>query len=143
MYALRANGQIARWGEGILTPTLVSGISDAVDIAAGWGSACALRANGEVVCWGRGERGQHGDGLAESNRAAPSGKVLFKVGTAPVVSISGDDASFCSVHADGQVNCWGENSGGNLGDGTTNTAFEPVLAERWDTRIDYPDMLVQ
>jgi len=140
MYGLRANGQVAHWGDGLSVPALVGNLSDAIDIAAGDGSACALRANGDVMCWGRGESGQHGDGLGETNRTAPTSRVVFKPGWEAVVALSGDEASYCALHAYGTVSCWGDNGGGNLGDGTTNIAFEPVLAERWDTRIDYPSV---
>jgi alpha-tubulin suppressor-like RCC1 family protein len=40
----------------------VSGISTAIDIAAGSEHACALLSSGEVWCWGRNHFGQLGDG---------------------------------------------------------------------------------
>jgi alpha-tubulin suppressor-like RCC1 family protein len=35
-----------------LTPVVLDGLSDAVQVASGAGATCALRANGRVACWG-------------------------------------------------------------------------------------------
>ncbi len=52
------------------TPVEVSGIDDAVDIAAGWYHTCVIRSSGEIWCWGQNDSKQLGDGTREI-RAAP------------------------------------------------------------------------
>jgi alpha-tubulin suppressor-like RCC1 family protein len=47
-----------------LVPVATLGVTDAVELGAGWAHACALRASGSVVCWGDGTLGQLGNGVA-------------------------------------------------------------------------------
>ena len=46
------------------TPVPVVGLTDAVELAAGFDFVCARRATGAVVCWGANDYGQLGDGIA-------------------------------------------------------------------------------
>ena len=63
-------------GNGSLTtpqppvPVLVSGLTNAVAVAAGGVHTCALLADGTVRCWGDNLHGQLGDGFTV-NRLAP------------------------------------------------------------------------
>jgi alpha-tubulin suppressor-like RCC1 family protein len=84
--ALRRDRTVSCWGgnafgelgngslNGTLIPSVVSGLSDAVQIseasALGGRSFCALRSNGAVVCWGANNLGQLGDGT-NLNRSTP------------------------------------------------------------------------
>lgn len=45
-------------------PYVMPGISDAIDIVAGYSHACVLRSGGTVACWGDGRLGALGDGPA-------------------------------------------------------------------------------
>lgn len=71
------NGTIQCWGQGALgdgsyysdgtePPVTVSGITNAVQVAAGLYTTCAVLATGKVRCWGDNSNGQLGDGLAPS-----------------------------------------------------------------------------
>ena len=53
------------------TPVLVSGVSGAVDLAAGFSHTCALESDGDVVCWGENSDGQLGDGT-NTDRLVPT-----------------------------------------------------------------------
>ena len=49
------------------------------------------------------------------------------VGISDAVAISVGDDSFCALHRDGGVSCWGENNdAGQLGDGTREPHIDPV-----------------
>ncbi|MET0791108.1 MAG: protease pro-enzyme activation domain-containing protein [Polyangiaceae bacterium] len=45
---------------------------------------------------------------------------------APVVSVAGGALYSCAVRSDGTVHCWGDNSSGQLGDGTMTQRNSPV-----------------
>jgi alpha-tubulin suppressor-like RCC1 family protein len=105
------------------TPVAISGLpTDIVDIAAGWGHACALTAAGQVWCWGKNNSGQLGDGT-RTDRATPvpvnalTGIVALTAGLGHTCALDGGG---------GAVQCWGSNSSGQLGDGTTTDALTPV-----------------
>jgi alpha-tubulin suppressor-like RCC1 family protein len=76
---------------------------------------------GTVYCWGNNDDGELGDGTSV-NTFVPvrmrnaDGSVLSGVTDISV----GEDHS-CAVLASSQVRCWGYNSRGRLGDGTTTT----------------------
>lgn len=48
-----------------LSPTLVMGLDDAIDISTGFGHSCAIRETGALVCWGNNQRYQLGDGTRD------------------------------------------------------------------------------
>lgn len=52
-----------------LTPSDVSGLSDATDISTGFSHSCAIREAGGIVCWGRNDRYQLGDGTRDARYA--------------------------------------------------------------------------
>jgi alpha-tubulin suppressor-like RCC1 family protein len=103
------------------TPAQVSGLTDVVAVAAGYGHSLALKSDGTVWAWGFNGHGQLGDGTTET-RTTP-----FQVnGLAGVVKIAAGDAHSVAVKSDGTVWAWGSNVGGQLGDGTTTDRLEPV-----------------
>lgn len=137
--ALISNGTVKCWGadyrgqlgngkteQAALTPVMVSGISNAVAISAGWTHACAVLATGSVECWGEGEgfgsdAGVLGDGTTEGS----STPVLVSgLNTATSVSVGLEDT--CATLSDGSAWCWGEGYAGGLGDGTLVGSLTPV-----------------
>ncbi len=114
------------------SPTEVTGLTDAVEVAAGDAHTCARRATGEVLCWGRnfpngrvdgsdGTGGAVGDGTT-TNRLVPT-PVLGLTGA---VQLTGGGTHSCALRAGGDVLCWGGNNSGQLGDGTTTTRLVPT-----------------
>jgi hypothetical protein len=91
-------------------PTALSGIDDAVRIAAGMHHACAVRANGVVECWGDNTRGQLG--VATPAVAFQRQKIA---GLPPAVDVAAGFAHSCARTKDGEVWCWGQNWQGDLG----------------------------
>lgn len=94
------------------SPVTVATISDATEIALGWGHACARRATGAISCWGDGTVGQRGDGTT-SPVLAPSG--VTGISDASHVSAGGGDS--CALTLAGAMLCWGDDGSGELGDG--------------------------
>ena len=115
-WGLNSKGQL---GDGTTnnssTPVKVAGLTDVVQIAMGDGYTCALLDSGDVECWGWNNFGELGNGTTTDSKSPvqvsglPSG----------VQAISGGDASVCAVLQSAQVDCWGDNSLGELGNGST------------------------
>jgi alpha-tubulin suppressor-like RCC1 family protein len=127
-WGLNTSGQlgISNTAPSNTAPTAVLGGGGSIsarDIAAGRNHTCAVRANGTVACWGSNASGQLGDGTT-TTRLVP---VPVGNPAGPVVAVAAGDAHTCALEASGQVRCWGDNSSGQLGDGTTANRLIPGL----------------
>ncbi len=136
--ALTTAGGVLCWGRGPagqvgdnsnspndrLTPVPVIGLSgSAVAVSAGQEFSCALLATGAVECWGRGDKGQMGNGSNQYSNLVPTQVTGLSSG---VVAISAGSIHACALMSTGAVKCWGNNSSGELGDGTTTDSNVPV-----------------
>ena len=95
----------------------VSGISNAIFIAAGYNHACAVIEGGAVVCWGSGSRGKLGD---DTGNNSPVPVTVQDLGGAAVAVDAGDEHS-CAILESGAMKCWGYNFQGTLGNGQAPT----------------------
>jgi len=102
-------------------PTVVSGLSDVVQIATARSFSCARRAD-DVTCWGENTVGQLGDGTI-TNQPIPTTSV--ELATSPATIVLGSSHA-CARFSDGTGACWGSNAFGQLGDGTILNHFTPV-----------------
>jgi alpha-tubulin suppressor-like RCC1 family protein len=140
--ALLSNGMIQCWGNnqyGQLgngtatdssTPVTVQGISNAVAVSAGDYHTCAMLSDGRVQCWGLNIRGQLGTGTFDNSLIPVT---VAGIATATAIAAGGDgmgESYSCALLSDKTVNCWGDNSFGELGDGTTNYSSTPVEVVR-------------
>ncbi|HML52292.1 MAG TPA: putative Ig domain-containing protein [Propionicimonas sp.] len=91
---------------------LESGVS-AISIMAA--HVCALTTEGSVKCWGRNNYSQLGDATT-TNRSTPVTVPGLPSGIAAVTTGSFHS---CVLSNAGTVSCWGDNSVGQIGDGTT------------------------
>ncbi len=93
---------------------------------------CALMSDGTVRCWGRNDYGQLGDGTTTSRATPAAVPGLSNVTEVAVgrgfTTVTGHT---CARLADSTVRCWGYNSHGQIGDGTTTnrpTPYDPGVA---------------
>ncbi len=106
-----------------LTPMDVSGLTSGLTaISAGYYHTCALTTAGGVECWGENTYGQLGDGT-NTNRLTP---VAVSGLASGVTAIAAGYFHTCALTTAGGVECWGENTSGQLGDGTTAERLTPV-----------------
>ncbi len=133
--ALTTAGGVKCWGDNSFgqlgdgtttrrtTPVDVSGLTSGVTaIAAGNFQTCALTAAGGVKCWGWNNYGQVGDGTTTERHTPVDVSGL----TSGVTTIAAGVFHTCAVTASGGMKCWGDNSYGQLGDGTTTARLTPV-----------------
>jgi alpha-tubulin suppressor-like RCC1 family protein len=129
--ALRRGGMVACWGfneDGELgtpapwprspQPVTVTGLTDAVAIAAGAFHTCAIRRGGAVACWGYNHSGQLGNGTTVSSTSP-----VPVAGIDDATSIAGGRYHTCAVHRTGTMSCWGSNDYGAIGNGTDHNYF--------------------
>ncbi|WP_147443554.1 RCC1 domain-containing protein [Corallococcus sicarius] len=102
-----------------------------VELAAGAEHGLALREDGTVWAWGFNSNGQLGNGLPDSQQAAPT-QVKNAQGTGPlsnIVSITGGNWHSLAVDGEGHAWAWGFNIRGQLGDGSTTRRFLPIAVQ--------------
>ncbi len=99
------------------TPAEVTSLGGlaAIQVTAGAAHTCVLLVDRTVRCWGDDSSGQLGDGTPGGSSAVP----VSPVGLSDVISVSAGATHSCAVRSDGTARCWGDNSGGLLGRGTT------------------------
>jgi alpha-tubulin suppressor-like RCC1 family protein len=103
------------------SPVSVMGLSSGVAaVGVGDSFSCALLTNGEVRCWGNNASGQLGNNFLASSTTpvavgdASTGNALTG---ATFLSVGAHHA--CVVLSSGGAKCWGGNTSGQLGDGTS------------------------
>ena len=88
----------------------------ATHLAGGASHTCAVLGSGGVACWGNNFNGQIGDGTTVTPRLGPTAAL----GVLDAIDVVAGAAHTCAVLSSGHVLCWGVNTVGQLGDGTTS-----------------------
>ena len=110
-----------------LSPVLVAGGLTFTAVTAGGGHTCGVTSTGAAYCWGWNGDGELGDGTV-TNRLVPvrvAGSLNFAAVT-PGFYFPTGEGNTCGVTTAGAAYCWGLNSHGQLGDGTTTNRSSPV-----------------
>ncbi len=102
----------------------VSGLSGSVtQLSAGSSFTCALLGLGGVQCWGYNYDGELGNGTTNSSATTSPVNVSGLNGVTQIVSGS---SHTCALLNTGQVQCWGYNYNGQLGNNSTLNSSVPV-----------------
>ncbi len=117
--------------DSVYTPEQVLGLGGVIAVAVGQAHTVALKSDGTLVGWGENESGQLGDGsLVYRPTPVPVAAGLSNVTAIASSGIFSQQSlrvsNTLALRADGSVWAWGENSDGQLGDGTKITRTTPV-----------------
>ena len=111
------------------TPVDVVGITDAREIAAGVWDACAILSNGALRCWGNNDGCNLGTGDWTGHASPTPVSGIDGSANGSAISVAATSEHTCSLMNDGSVRCFGSNSDGQLGDGTTSDSCYPIAAQ--------------
>ena len=132
--ARRRDGSIRCWGDnfygqigdGVSTrvsaPTAVPGITNAVEIRAGGNTTCARLVDNTVRCWGSNSLGAVGDGSMDDRVGSPR----TVSGLSGVAQLAMGEGHSCARLSTNALRCWGSNTFGELGNGSTTFSRTPV-----------------
>ena len=118
-------------GDGTTTdryvPTTVAGLTEEIlAIQTKEAHTCVITANRRVKCWGENAYGQLGDGSTQ-NRLTPVDVALPPAVTVAAIAVGVTHS--CALTPDGSVYCWGSNTAGELGNGSTQDQLLPVAVQ--------------
>jgi alpha-tubulin suppressor-like RCC1 family protein len=133
--ALTSQGTVLSWGNnsggqlgnGIFSyqsniPVVVGGANDIIAISASGLHSLALKSDGTVIGWGQNNIGQ----LTSNANFPLQNSPIAIAGVNNIVSISAGGNHSLALRSDGIILSWGDNSMGQLGDGTTTGRYDPV-----------------
>ncbi|MBC8131596.1 MAG: hypothetical protein H7X95_01340 [Deltaproteobacteria bacterium] len=108
------------------TPVAVPGLTNCIRITGGAGHTCAVRGDTTTVwCWGRNSDGQAGQPASTTPILTPR-QVPNLDG---VVDVQAGDRSTCAQQTGNRIFCWGDNTRGQLGDGTLTSRGAPTRVQ--------------
>ncbi|WP_307481548.1 RCC1 domain-containing protein [Microbacterium trichothecenolyticum] len=145
VYALLSDNTVAAWGDNwfgqlgtggtqnsVTSPAVIPGLSNVTQIAAASQQVYFLLSDRTVRALGRNAWGP--ENAPDGRGALGNGNTTSDVSTVPVVvsnlanvtQIAGGSSFGLALMGDGSVRAWGNNSSGQLGNGTTTSSAVPV-----------------
>jgi len=104
------------------TPSAVRGGLTFTKVVTGGAQSCGLVAGGMAYCWGNNNAGAIGDSTRDTSRLTPvrvAGGLTFS-------AVVAGGAFTCGLTGAGAAYCWGDNTYGQLGDGTKLPRVAPT-----------------
>jgi alpha-tubulin suppressor-like RCC1 family protein len=94
-------------------------------VTTGSAHTCALKAGGAAYCWGNNEAGQLGIGSTDANAHSTPVQVT---GGLVFASLTAGTIHTCGLTSAGVAYCWGDNTSGEIGNGTTGGPLAAPVA---------------
>jgi alpha-tubulin suppressor-like RCC1 family protein len=125
--ARKRDGTVWCWGQGsdgalgtgsnqnARAPVQVAGVPPAQDIGTSGGNTCMVAVDGGLWCWGSNVFGESAQPAGTRSVLAPT----LIAGLGPAAEVETGQNHTCARLRDGTVWCWGYNSSGQVGDGTS------------------------
>lgn len=122
-----SNGQV---GDGTTvtktSPTIINAGTNYSQIFRQEANTCGITSTGVLKCWGDNSYGQLGNGTTVNS----SSPVIVDSGvTYSKVAFTGYGGTTCGITTAGVLKCWGSNSNGQVGDGTTTDRLAPTTID--------------
>jgi len=141
--AIDANGDLWAWGRNdygqlgdgttVNKPSPVQintggrmGDAKIVSVSTGTVYSLAMDASGNLWTWGHNEYGQIGDGTTTDRHVPVQVNTEGRMGNSKIVGISAGARFNLAIDTQGRLWAWGENTYGQLGDGTSTHRSIPV-----------------
>jgi alpha-tubulin suppressor-like RCC1 family protein len=135
MCAVIQGGAVRCWPDSQGEDVDIAVDAPAVAVAMGHAHACAVLEGGTIECWGQNFSGELGTGSTADTAIGDLNVPSAVLGIGDAISVSAADDTTCAALADGTVECWGDNTWGELGDGTTPTSAAPVTVSGLTTAV--------
>ncbi len=104
------------------TPQKVTSVADAIAITASGNYTCAVLSGGSIDCWGENGYGALGYETVAGRSFLP----LPVYGITDATAVVAGENHTCALLSGGDIDCWGANGSGQLGNGTTESSTVPV-----------------
>ena len=116
----------------LYTPTTIDIDVSIQNIVLSIRHTCTIASDGSPLCWGSNDSGELGNGttidsLTPVNVTLPTGKKATALALGTTHS--------CAILDDNSLVCWGDNTYGQIGDGTTQEKNTPVAVNLGDGRF--------
>jgi len=144
--ALTSNGDVYAWGynqngqlgngstapSNVPVPVTMTGVlagKTVIAIAAGGDHNVVLASDGHVYAWGRDDYGQLGDDSTAQSNVPVAVDTTGPLGGKTIVAVAAGHSHSLALASNGALYAWGNNSQGQLGDGTTSNRPSPVAVD--------------
>jgi alpha-tubulin suppressor-like RCC1 family protein/competence protein ComGC len=115
----------------VWTGVLSGKTAKSIDTATSGGHTCIIASDNKAYCWGQGSAGQLGNSATTSTVSSPVAVVTNDALSGKTLSsIAVNGSHTCTIATTGLAYCWGSNTSGRLGDGTTTATSVPVQIAR-------------
>jgi len=100
-----------------------------IKIYSGLNNACAIDTDGALYCWGQNQYGQLGNGLTANLTTPTLVPMTGLLSGKTILDVSPGNYHTCVIASDNQIYCWGHNTSGQLGNGSTTDSLSPVAVD--------------
>lgn len=111
------------------TDGVLNGLSIEEVSTSGYYHTCAIASDKNAYCWGRNTNGQLGNSSTTQSNLPVAVNTTGALSGKTIKSISTGGSTTCAIASDDKVYCWGSNSNGQLGIGSTTQSTVPVAVD--------------